>query len=105
MEERHKLLYEQLGYVGPMGKSTPAPLLFLETNPRYLKWTNLRQDGGNNGYCIMSLTSDGSVGLQYEDWMTQRRCEASLTRTATGRLHVSSVVPVFLITGASQHAN
>jgi hypothetical protein len=77
-----------------LGKSSPAPLLFLETNPRFPKWTNLRQDRGNNGYCIMSLKSDGSVGLQYEDWMAQRRCEASLTRTTTGRLQVSSVVPL-----------
>jgi hypothetical protein len=77
-----------------VGKSTPAPLLFLETSSRFPKWTKLRQDRGNNGYCIMSLKSDGSVGLQYEDWMAQRRCEASLTRTATGKLQVSSVVPV-----------
>lgn len=76
------------------GKPSPAPLLFLETNPRFPTWTNLRPDRGNNGYCILSLKSDGSVGLQYEDWMGQRRCEASLSRTAGGKLQVSSVVPV-----------
>jgi len=77
-----------------VGKPTPAPLLFLETKARFPQWTNLRPDRGNNGYCILSLKSDGSIGLQYEDWMAERRCEASLSRTAAGKLQVSSVVPV-----------
>lgn len=76
-----------------VGKSTPAPLLFLETNG-FPTGRTCARIAANNGYCILSLKSDGSVGLQYEDWMAQRRCEASLTRTATGRLQVSSVVPV-----------
>ena len=73
------------------GKNRPAPLLFLETAPRFPGWTELRQDRGNNGYCVMSLRADGSVGLRYVDWMARVRCEAALSRTAGNRLEVASV--------------
>jgi hypothetical protein len=74
------------------GKPSPAPLLFLETEARFPSWTGLRQDRGNNGYCIMSLRADGSIGLRYVDWMARTRCEAELSRTADNRLRVASTV-------------
>jgi hypothetical protein len=62
------------------GEFEPAPLLFLEQNARFPKWTNLRQDKGNNGYCALQLNADGSLGLQYIDWMSSRRFAAKLSR-------------------------
>ena len=75
-----------------LGKPSPAPLLFLESESRFPAWTGLRQDRGNNGYCIMSLRADGSIHLRYVDWMARTRCEAELSRTADNRLRVASVV-------------
>lgn len=73
------------------GKHSPAPLRFLETAARFPAWTGVRPDRGNNGYCVMSLRDDGSVGLKYVDWMSRTRCEAELERTADGRLSLGSV--------------
>lgn len=74
------------------GKPTPASLKFLETSARFPEWTNLRQDRGNNGYCVMELKSDGSITLKYIDWMSHLRCEATLSRSqATGKITVASV--------------
>lgn len=76
------------------GKKTPSPLRFLETAARFPDWTGLRKDRGNNGYCVMSLAADGSVGLRYVDWMGRLRCEAALTVSATdGSLQLASVTP------------
>lgn len=74
------------------GRHSPAPLRFLETAARFPKRTGVRQDRGNNGYCVMSLRADGSVGLRYVDWMSRTRCEAELARTAAGRLRIDSVI-------------
>jgi hypothetical protein len=73
-----------------MGKAAPAPVKFLETAARFPEWTGLRQDRGNNGYCLMSLKADHTIKLQYIDWMGQLRCEAILTRSANDRLTVTS---------------
>ncbi len=59
---------------------TYAEALFVEHAPRFPRWTKLRQDLGNNGYCVMSLRHDGSVDLKYIDWMSNKRAEAKLTR-------------------------
>lgn len=74
------------------GKHSPAPLRFLETAARFPKATGVRQDRGNNGYCVMTLRADGSVGLRYVDWMSRTRCEVELTRTADARLQIHEVV-------------
>jgi hypothetical protein len=62
------------------GKNMPAPLVFLETRARFPEETGLRQDRGNNGYCILALKSDGSLDLRYMDWMGNLRCEAMFSR-------------------------
>jgi hypothetical protein len=66
------------------GEREPAPVLFLETQARFPATTNLRQDRGNNGYCVLQLNADGSLGLKYWDWMSNPRFAARLTRTAAG---------------------
>ena len=74
------------------GKPTPAPIKFLETAARFPEWTDLRQDRGNNGYCVMVLKNDGTITLKYIDWMNHLRCEATLSRSqVTGKLTVASV--------------
>jgi len=66
------------------GKFEPAPMLFLEDRARFPKETNIRQDKGNNGYCVMQLNADGSIGLQYVDWMSNLRFAATLAREQGG---------------------
>ncbi len=73
-----------------LGKPSPVPISFLETSARFPKWTEIRQDRGNNGYCVMALNADGSISLRYVDWMSEVRCEATLSR-ATGVDHMSIV--------------
>ncbi|MEK7405391.1 MAG: metallophosphoesterase [Acidobacteriota bacterium] len=72
------------------GKTSPAPLLFLETRARFPQSTNLRQDMGNNGYCRMSLHADGKITLRYADWMSNIRSTAVLDRDPAGGLKVIS---------------
>jgi hypothetical protein len=67
------------------GKFEPAPMLFLEDQARFPKETNLRQDKGNNGYCVLQLNADGSIGLQYVDWMSNLRFTAALSRGQAGQ--------------------
>jgi len=74
------------------GKFEPAPMLFLEDQARFPKATNLRQDKGNNGYCVLQLNADGSIGLRYIDWMSNPRFAASLARGQSGE--PLSVTPV-----------
>ena len=72
------------------GRRSPAPVRFLETAPRFPASTGLRQGRGNNGYCVMSLKADGSIGLRYVDWMSHDRGAATLSREdATGRLSIT----------------
>jgi hypothetical protein len=74
------------------GRRTPAPVLFLETLARFPAWTELAQDRGNNGYCVLRLRADGGVALDYVDWMGVLRCEATLaTPHGQGRLAVAEV--------------
>ncbi|MCI0387279.1 MAG: hypothetical protein MOB07_00695 [Acidobacteria bacterium] len=69
----------------------PAPIVFLETQSRF-PGTDLRPDKGNNGYCVMQLNADGSIGLRYIDWMSKPRFAATLTRGQSGEpLHVTPV--------------
>lgn len=61
-------------------KPSPAPLLFLETRARFPESTGVRQDMGNNGYCLMTLKAEGTVTLDYFDWMGNLRCSAEIRR-------------------------
>ena len=77
-----------------LGDQTPAPLAFLETAARFPEWTGLRQNRGNNGYCVLTLRSDGTVNLSYRDWMSNVRCMAELTPGGPGgALRLSHVQP------------
>lgn len=67
------------------GRFQPTPIVFLEGNARFPAATGLRQDRGNNGYCVLQLNADGSIGLQYVDWMSNLRFAAMLTRDAAGQ--------------------
>ncbi|MGH9799749.1 MAG: metallophosphoesterase family protein, partial [Blastocatellia bacterium] len=75
------------------GKPEPAPMIFLEENARFPEETDVRQDKGNNGYCTMQLNADGSLRLQYIDWMSNVRFTADLSRGQAGEpLKVTPVV-------------
>jgi hypothetical protein len=71
-----------------LGRPSPAPVIFLETGARFPEWTNVRQDRGNNGYCVLTFQPDGGIGLRYVDWMARDRCLVSLTRAEDGRLAI-----------------
>ena len=73
------------------GEPSPAPLEFLETQARFPASTGLRQGRGNNGFCVMTLQSEGSVELSYLDWMTRVRAEAKIKRDSAGRLTIGTV--------------
>jgi hypothetical protein len=62
------------------GRRSPAPVRFVETLARFPAWTELAQDRGNNGYCVLRLKADGSVDLSYVDWMSSLRCEVMLSK-------------------------
>lgn len=73
-------------------QSSPAPVRFLEARARFPEWTELRQDRGNNGYCVLRLKADGTMELNYIDWMSNLRCEATLSKTShSGRLNISHI--------------
>ena len=69
----------------------PVRVRFLETKSRFWKWPQMRQDVGNNGYCVMSLKHDGSVELKYHDWMKNVRCTARLYKDANDELHIMEI--------------
>jgi hypothetical protein len=62
------------------GGPAPAPLRFLESNPRFPEWTGVRPELGNNGYGSLLLHQDGAVDLRFLDWMGNLRCKARLGR-------------------------
>jgi hypothetical protein len=76
------------------GKVSPAPVRFLETKARFPEWTGVRQDRGNNGYCVMTLGESGDVRLRYVDWMSRDRCVAELVRDGEGKLRLTGAAPV-----------
>ncbi|MCI0659880.1 MAG: hypothetical protein L0220_02285 [Acidobacteria bacterium] len=59
-------------------------MILPEDRARFPKQTNLRQAKGNNGYCVLQLNADGSIGMQYVDWMSNLRFAASLARGQAG---------------------
>jgi hypothetical protein len=70
------------------GKEIPdgTQLWFLEKAARFPAQFNLRPDRGNNGYCLLELHADGTLGLRFIDWMSRERCAVTLARGASGRL-------------------
>jgi hypothetical protein len=76
-----------------VGEPTAAPMRYLEASARFPRWTKLRQDQGNNGYCVMTLNGSDGIDLQYIDWMSNIRCVARLYR-APGKpvLRIASVM-------------
>lgn len=77
------------------GQIEPAPVLFLETQARFPSWTNVRQDRGNNGYCVLELADDGTFAIRYLDWMGNERCLASLRRLQPGTpIRITVTMPV-----------
>lgn len=68
------------------GGASPAPVRFLESRPRFPEWTGVRPELGNNGYCSLLLQDDGTVALQFLDWMGNERCAATLAREGHGPL-------------------
>jgi hypothetical protein len=74
------------------GEFSVVPIRFFESRARFPEFTKIRQDMGNNGYCLMSLHADGAITLRYFDWMTKLRCTAELKRPdATGLLTVTAL--------------
>lgn len=69
----------------------PVRVRFLETKSRFWKWPQMRQDVGNNGYCVMKLNHDGSVELKYIDWMKNVRCTSRLYRDSNNELHIMEI--------------
>ncbi|APR80862.1 Hypothetical protein A7982_06209 [Minicystis rosea] len=67
-------------------ESSPATVLFLEERTRFPADIHLREDRGNNGYCVLGLEPNGDIALRYVDWMSQVRCTASIRRAPSGRL-------------------
>ena len=64
------------------GSPNPVPTHFLEDGSRFGGdgWPDPRPDMGNNGFCELSLNTDGTVGLVYLDWRGRIRHDARLGR-------------------------
>ncbi|MDQ3022016.1 MAG: hypothetical protein M3R36_15810 [Bacteroidota bacterium] len=69
----------------------PVRVRFLETKSRFWKWPQMRQDVGNNGYCIMKLKHDGTIELNYLDWMKNLRCKATLGLDTNKELQIMNI--------------
>jgi len=68
----------------------PAPIEFLETEHRFFPY-DLRKDRGNNGYCVMTLNPEQTVGLRYMDWRGNKRHKTKISRLSSdGQLGVFS---------------
>ena len=72
-------------------RKCPTRTVFVEKSARFPAWTDLPQDRGNNGYCVMSLHYNGNISLRYVDWMSNERATAELTRV-NGRLRIDRCV-------------
>jgi hypothetical protein len=83
--------YQYKRLVSKPSPSDIAPILWAETEPRFPSWTSVRQDMGNNGFCIMQLDDNArSVTLVYTDWTNAARATISFA-TVERRLQVQSV--------------
>ncbi len=68
-----------------------APSVWAEAEPRYPRYTGVRQELGNNGYVELEAYLDGRIRLIYKDWTARVRKEAILARDATRRLAIESL--------------
>jgi hypothetical protein len=75
------------------GEASPAPLRFLESQPRFPEWTGVRPDLGNNGYCSLLLHDDGAADVQFLDWMGNLRCTARLAHQGHGPCVIQRLEP------------
>lgn len=67
------------------GERSPADVLFLETRHRFHGW-EIREDRGNNGYCVLRLKTNGRISLEYFDWMGNHRFTANLRKDSNNKL-------------------
>lgn len=76
------------------GKSSWARTLWLEDEPRFPRWTGLRQDMLCNGWSELSLAADGGFALTYRDWLGATRCRADFAAgPASSRLRSLALYP------------
>lgn len=72
------------GYPGPRQTESLASYktfpLWFEDEPRFPRWTEMRQDMVNNGWCHARLQPGGGVDLVYVDWLSCKRAAISFTR-------------------------
>jgi hypothetical protein len=61
-------------------------VVWTETEARFPQDTGQRQDRGNNGFCLLTLDTEG-IHLDYWDWLLRRRHQADLRREGN-RLHI-----------------
>jgi hypothetical protein len=68
------------------GAKDPGPTRWVEDGTRFGggTWPDPRPDRGNNGFCEMVLKTDGSVELEYIDWMGRSRHKARIAKRAGG---------------------
>jgi calcineurin-like phosphoesterase family protein len=68
------------------GARDPGPTRWVEDGTRFGggAWSDPRPDRGNNGFCEMLLKTDGSLELEYIDWMGRTRHRARIAKKANG---------------------
>ncbi|MBK7536200.1 MAG: metallophosphoesterase [Myxococcales bacterium] len=77
-----------------LGKPSWCKPLWVEDEPRFPRWTRLRQDVMNNGWCQLRLAPDGGFALTYLDWLGARRCHADFAVTdGRSQLRALSLFP------------
>jgi hypothetical protein len=76
-----------IGHGGYPGAVQPDSLgswdtrpVWWESEPRFPKWTGLRQDMTNNGWCHATLQPGGGVDLTFVDWMWSKRASISFAK-------------------------
>jgi predicted MPP superfamily phosphohydrolase len=75
------------------GPDDVAQILWAEREPRFPRWTAVRSDMGNNGFCMMKLDDDArSVTLDYTDWTNAPRATVKFT-TVAKRLEMTELRP------------
>ena len=74
--------------LGPKGF---APALWAEAEPRYPRYTGVRQNLGNNGYLELEAYFDRRLVLTYKDWTARERKKVILA-PKDGRLSVERMI-------------
>ncbi len=73
-----------------LGPKSYAPPVWVEAEPRYPRYTGMRQELGNNGYLELSMYLDRRIELVFKDWMARERRRVVLGQDADGRLSIQS---------------